>query len=248
MSSSPPPGPSPCPTRTAQELDALLTRRRQLIEMLTAERNRFGAAAVVLRAGIREHIRSLERQLTGVDTEISECIRQSQLWRAKEDLLRRVPGVGPVLSRTLIAGLPELGRLSHKEVAALVGVAPLNRDSGTLRGKRLVTLNAIVRANSPWNPQLAQDSCYDLDEGDKPVAMFSSFSRSTAHAGFFALLFVRLCVCQPRTGQQTLTISVLLSTVRYGSHCLRQLCTRAPKHPELRPNVRKSARLRSRYS
>lgn len=132
------PTPKPLPDEAAQELDALLTRRRQLLEMITAEKNRFSAAAVALRKGIREHIRYLERHLKGVDTEISERIRSSPLWRAKEDLLRSVPGVGPVLSRTLIAQLPELGELTEKQISALVGVAPLARDSGKVRGRRLV--------------------------------------------------------------------------------------------------------------
>jgi transposase len=132
------PTPKPLPNEAAQELDALLTRRRQLLEMITAEKNRFSSAAVALRKGIREHIRYLERHVTGVDTEISERIRDSPIWRAKEDLLRSVPGVGPVLSRTLIAQLPELGELTDKQIAALVGVAPLARDSGKMRGRRLV--------------------------------------------------------------------------------------------------------------
>ena len=126
------------PDEAAQELDALLTRRRQLLEMITAEKNRFSSAAIALRKGIREHIRYLERQLKGIDLETEERILSSPLWRAKEDLLRSVPGVGPVLSRTLIAELPELGQLSEKQICALVGVAPLARDSGKMRGRRIV--------------------------------------------------------------------------------------------------------------
>lgn len=132
------PAAKPLPDEAAQELDALITRRRQLLEMIVAERNRFSSAAVGLRKGIREHIRYLERHLKGVDTEIEERIRNSPIWRAKEDLLRSVPGVGPVLSRTLIAELPELGTLTDKQISALVGVAPLARDSGKMRGRRLV--------------------------------------------------------------------------------------------------------------
>lgn len=126
------------PSEAALELEALLSRRRQILEMLTAERNRLGTARVTVKADVQEHIRFLQKRLEGVDAELDQRIRQSPLWRAREDLLRSVPGVGPVVTRTLIAALPELGRLTHKQIAALVGVAPLNRDSGTLRGRRTV--------------------------------------------------------------------------------------------------------------
>jgi transposase len=88
--------------------------------------------------GIQKHIRWLERQLHDVDHDLDSMIRGSPLWAAKSDLLQSVPGVGPNLSRTLIAELPELGRLSHRQIAALVGVAPLSRDSGKMRGKRMI--------------------------------------------------------------------------------------------------------------
>lgn len=132
------PQPRPLPDEAAQALDALLTRRRQLLEMLIAERNRLALAKPPVRKSLREHIRWLERQLAGVDRDLDRSVQQSPLWRAKEDLLRSVPGIGPVVSRTLLGELPELGTLSHKQIAALVGVAPLARDSGTLRGKRIV--------------------------------------------------------------------------------------------------------------
>lgn len=119
-------------------LDALLTRRRQLLDLLVAEKNRLGFARPVVRRGITQHIRWLERRLGDVDHELGQMIEHSPVWRATDDLLRSVPGVGPVLSRTLLAELPELGQLNRKQIAALVGVAPLARDSGTLRGKRLV--------------------------------------------------------------------------------------------------------------
>src|SRR6266516_3518096 len=96
------------------------------------------AARRPVRHGIRQHIHWLERQLGDVDHELEEAVQASPLWRAQDDLLQSVPGVGPVLSRTLLAELPELGRLSRKEIAALVGVAPLARDSGTWRGRRAV--------------------------------------------------------------------------------------------------------------
>jgi transposase len=125
-------------TEEAQALEALLARRRQILEMRQAEQNRLEHARGPVKKDLTEHIRYLERRLKRVDGELEERIQESPLWRAKENLLRSVPGIGPVVSRTLIAELPELGRLSHKQIAALVGVAPLNRDSGTLRGKRMV--------------------------------------------------------------------------------------------------------------
>ena len=132
------PEPRELPSKAMQELEALLSRRRQILEMLGAERNRLEHAKGSVKRDLQEHIRYLEKRLRKVDTEIEEHIQASPLWRAKEDLLRSVPGVGPVVSRTLIAELPELGRLSRKRIAALVGVAPFARDSEQLRGQRIV--------------------------------------------------------------------------------------------------------------
>lgn len=126
------------PTEAAQELEALLSRRRQILEMAQAERNRLEHARGAVKKDLAEHIRYLEKRLAKVDEETAERIRESPLWRAREDLLRSVPGVGPVVSRTLIAELPELGQLTRREIAALVGVAPISRDSGKTRGKRIV--------------------------------------------------------------------------------------------------------------
>lgn len=132
----------PLPNEEAQELDAVLTRRRQLLEMLTAERNRLGQVAGrgrrPVKKSLKAHIAFLERELRVADTDLGAMVRASPAWREKDDLLRSVPGVGPVLSLTLLAELPELGRLSRREVAKLAGVAPLARDSGTLRGHRYV--------------------------------------------------------------------------------------------------------------
>jgi transposase len=141
----------PLATEAQEQLETLLARRRQVIEMLTAERNRlgqlFGRQTRLVKRSLKKHIAYLELELRMTDTEIGERIRESPVWRAQEDLLRSVPGVGPVLARTLLAELPELGRLTGKEIAKLVGVAPLNRDSGTLRGRRLVMGGrAAVRA------------------------------------------------------------------------------------------------------
>ncbi len=132
------PEPRPLPDEKAALLDALLTRRRQIQDMLTAEKNRLPLAPGPVQKRIRQHIHYLTRQLDEVDHDIERMIKESPLWRTKDDLLQSVPGIGPVVSRTLIAQLPELGTLSRKEIAALVGVAPLARDSGTLRGRRVV--------------------------------------------------------------------------------------------------------------
>lgn len=119
-----------------QRLSALITRRRQIIEMIVAEKNRLSRAHLEVRKRVRAHINWLEHELDEIDEELKSEIKSSPLWREKENLLRTVPGVGPVLSTTLLAQLPELGQLNRKEIAALAGVAPLNRDSGRWRGHR----------------------------------------------------------------------------------------------------------------
>lgn len=123
----------------AQALAALVERRRQVVAMRTAEENRLGAMRVALvRTHIQAHLAWLDTELRAVDEELRQRLQASPLWREQDDLLRSVPGIGPILSLTLLADLPELGRLSHAQIAALVGVAPLNRDSGTLRGRRAI--------------------------------------------------------------------------------------------------------------
>lgn len=121
-----------------QLLTALMSRRRQIIDMLTAEKNRFASAPKAVRKEIRKHIEWLEARLKAMDGQISDTIKENPAWREKDLILRSTPGVGPVLSVSLLAGLPELGRLNRQKLAALVGVAPLNRDSGTYRGTRKV--------------------------------------------------------------------------------------------------------------
>lgn len=126
----------PLPDDAHQELVALVTRRRQLLDMLTAERNRLARAPRSVRASIQQHVRWLERRIQDADANLTTTIQQSPLWRAKDNLLRSVPGIGPITSSLLIALLPELGVLSRREIASLVGVAPLNHDSGQRRGRR----------------------------------------------------------------------------------------------------------------
>ena len=149
------------PSDEARALGALVSRRRQIIEMITAEKNRLGFALKPVQKGIQKHIRWLERQLADVDNDIDSVIRDSPVWAAKRDLLQSVPGVGPNLSRTLIAELPELGQLTHRQIAALVGVAPFARDSGVFRGKRMIwggrasvrsALYLSVWSAAKWNP------------------------------------------------------------------------------------------------
>ena len=132
------PQPRPLPDAEARNLAALWTRRRQLVEMLSAEKNRLSSASSSVRKSLRNHIAWLERELQHTNTDLTAAIQQSPVWREKDELLRTVPGVGPVLTSTLLANLPELGTLTNKQIAALVGVAPLSRDSGTLRGRRTV--------------------------------------------------------------------------------------------------------------
>jgi transposase len=196
------------PDQLTQEMDALMTRRRQLVQMLAAERNHLVSAPAQVQNHVKEHITQLEELIKKLDQDIDQMITGSPIWKAKEDLLRSVKGVGPVLSRTLLAELPELGQISRQEISKLVGVAPLNNDSGKYKGKRscwggrasvrgplymatlaatrynpvikefyqrllakgkvkkvaivacmrkvLITLNAIVKSNKPWDASFAQ--------------------------------------------------------------------------------------------
>ena len=133
------PAPRPVAQEEAQALAEITARRRQVVGMLTAENNRLGAATTkTVRRRIEAHVKWLEKELSRSDRDLEEAINESPTWRHNEELLRSVPGVGPVLARTLLAELPELGSLPPKQLAALVGVAPLNRDSGAFRGRRAV--------------------------------------------------------------------------------------------------------------
>lgn len=128
----------PLPDEVTLELRALIARRRQITEMMVAERNRLRGASQSVTKRIDAHIRWLEAELQRADKDLDQSIRQSPIWQENEDLLRSVPSIGPVISRTLLAELPELGQLNRKQIAALVGIAPLNWDSGTLRGRRAI--------------------------------------------------------------------------------------------------------------
>jgi len=132
------PEPRPLPAADAQNLSALLARRQQVIAMLVAERQRLPTTTAALRPRVEAHIAWLRQERDDLDRELRRQSRASPAWREDDDLLQRVPGIGPVLATTLIAALPERGRLSRKQIAALVGVAPLNCESGILRGRRII--------------------------------------------------------------------------------------------------------------
>ena len=132
------PEPRELPDEQAQQLQAVLVRRRQLIEMLVAEKNRLPLAHARMQPRIKEHIHWLEKELETIDQDLHKQLQASPIWREKEDLLRSVKGIGPIAATTLLAELPELGKLNRKQIAALVGVAPFNRDSGKLKGKRAI--------------------------------------------------------------------------------------------------------------
>ena len=122
----------------ARELSALVARRRQLVEMLTSEKNRLASADARVRKGIKAHIAWLEKRLKDTNEDLCRSINASPVWREQDEILQSVSGVGPVLSVSLLADVPELGRLNRREIAALLGVAPLNRDSGSFRGTRRI--------------------------------------------------------------------------------------------------------------
>jgi len=121
-----------------EALSDLVIRRRQIVEMITAEKNRLALATKRVRRDIQVHIRWMEKRLEDINDDIDELIRQSPLWREKDKLLQSVTGVGPVLASTILASLPELGSLNRKQIAALVGVAPFNRESGRYKGKQKI--------------------------------------------------------------------------------------------------------------
>lgn len=126
------------PDEDTRALEALLVRRTQLIAMRTQESNRLGLSSGVTRKQIKTHIAWLDRAIGALDTDLTAKLRTSAAWRARDDLLQSMKGVGPITSGTLMSALPELGRLDRRAIAALVGVAPFNRDSGTLRGRRAI--------------------------------------------------------------------------------------------------------------
>ena len=126
------------PDEDAREMEALLVRRRQLVAMRVQEINRLGLMQGAMRKNIKAHIDWLEKQIDRLDIDLTAGLRKSPAWRAKDDLLRSFKGIGPTTSSTLLIELPELGELDRREIAALVGLAPFNRDSGVMRGRRSI--------------------------------------------------------------------------------------------------------------
>lgn len=154
----------PLPDAEAQQMQALLARRGQLVGMRTMERNRLAAATDrTVRRSLEAHLEWLEKQIDGTEKGLEEAIESSAVWKAKDELLQSIPGIGPGVARTLLFELPELGRLSREQIGALAGRAPVNRDSGRWSGKRFIAGGrAVVRtavymathAARKWNPAL----------------------------------------------------------------------------------------------
>jgi transposase len=126
------------PDEDARELEAILVRRRQLVAMRVQEVNRLGLIQGAMRKRVKAHIDWLEKEIDKLDVDLTAGLRSSPAWRAKDELLRSFKGVGPITSSTLIVALPELGELDRRAIAALVGLAPFNRDSGVMRGRRSI--------------------------------------------------------------------------------------------------------------
>jgi transposase len=126
------------PEAQSQELADLMARRRQIVEMITAEKNRLRRMHISVRPHIQAHIEWLKGQRTDIESSVEQLVKDSSLWNETDELLQSVSGVGKVVSHTILASLPELGTINNKEIAALVGLAPFNRDSGLMRGKRSI--------------------------------------------------------------------------------------------------------------
>jgi transposase len=177
----------PLPDAQTQELAELLGRRRQLLGMRTAESNRLGTAtAGRVRRSIEAHLSWLAKQLEGLDADLSSAIQNSAVWRVNDDLLQSIPGVGRVVSRALMAELPELGRLSREEIAALAGVAPMNRDSGKFSGKRAVcggrshvrsALYMAALSAKRWNPALREFAARLKEKGKAAKVILVAVAR-----------------------------------------------------------------------
>lgn len=181
------PQPRGVPEKEVRELDALITRRTQLKEMLTAEKNRMGVAPGTMRPSILKHVRWMESQVTELEAELNRAIQASPVWRAREDLLTSVPGIGEVTAQSLIAMLPELGHVTAKRAAALVGIAPFARDSGTKKGKRSIwggraslraALYMATLSGIRWNPVIRAHFKQLMDRGKLfKVAMVACMRR-----------------------------------------------------------------------
>lgn len=182
------PEPRPIADADSQTLAELIARRRQVVEMIGMETNRFRQARNPrVQRTIKATLKTLEAQLAELDREINDTVRGSPIWRAADDLLTSVPGVGDVTSRTLIADRPELGQLDRRRIAALVGVAPVNRDSGQMRGRRTIAggradvrsaLYMATLSATRWNPIISQHYRSLVERGrPKKVALVACMRR-----------------------------------------------------------------------
>jgi len=173
------PEPRPLSDESEQALQALVARRRQLVEMRTAEKNRRQQVKdAQLCKGLDAHLEWLAQAIADIDNDLDDHIKRSPIWRAKEDLLISVPGVGNTTARALIADLPELGTLSRRRIAALAGLAPFNRDSGKMRGKRSISGGRSSVRNSlymttvtavRWNPAIRTTYQRLIDAGKRKM-------------------------------------------------------------------------------
>lgn len=154
------PQPRPLADADRQSLAELTARRRQVVEMIGMESNRLSQARMLrIQRMLRATLKALQAQLAELDRDIDETIRRSPVWRVADDLLTSVPGVGPVTAHTLIADLPELGQLDRRRLAALVGVAPVNRDSGRMRGTRSIAGGRTAVRNTLYMATLSAIRC-----------------------------------------------------------------------------------------
>jgi transposase len=183
------------PDKEAGEMGQLITCRRQLVKMLTTERNRLLQAGDDIRPGIESHITWLEEVLSNIDRDVENRVKRSPSWRERDNILQTVPGVGKAVSFTLLIELPELGRLNRRKIASLAGVAPLNRDSGTMRGKRTVWGGRATLGGRPMHGSVggitppsrhcdllpAHDGCLESKEGRFSSLHAQNADRSQCH-------------------------------------------------------------------
>lgn len=154
------PEPRPLPDEQELALKALVKRRRQLVEMLVAEKNRLNrVTSKTVRENLKQTIEFLNQRIADLDKQIAETVKNSPVWREKDNLMQSVPGIGAKTSHTLMALLPELGKLNRRQIASLVGVAPLNRDSGKFRGRRMISGGRKSVRNALYMGTLAAIRC-----------------------------------------------------------------------------------------
>lgn len=153
------PEPRTLPDEAMRELKDLVDRRRQLVTMLVAEKNRVHTASARVRKRLAEHIEWIEKAIEELDEQIDTLVKSSPVWRERDELLQSVPGVGPKTVATLLVELPELGRLDRRELASLVGVAPFNRDSGKYRGKRKIIGGRAVARRALYMATMVATRC-----------------------------------------------------------------------------------------